>query len=89
MFIAHKIALDLNNRQRTYMARAAGCARYAYNWALAQWGKQYKAWKLNNSLPTEHDRDVNAAINLKNMAVSFTVTACGEESAGLSQPALE
>ncbi len=30
-----------------------------------------------------HDRDVNAAINLKNMAVSSTVAACGEEGAGL------
>ena len=29
-----------------------------------------------------HDRDVNAAINLKNMAVSSTVTACGEEGSG-------
>jgi putative transposase len=28
---------------------------------------------------TEHDRDVNAAMNLKNMAVSSTVTACGEK----------
>lgn len=26
-----------------------------------------------------HDRDVNAAINLKNMAVSSTLSACGEE----------
>jgi putative transposase len=30
-----------------------------------------------------HDRDVNAAINLKNMAVSSTVSACGEEGSGL------
>lgn len=29
-----------------------------------------------------HDRDVNAAINLKNLAVSSTVSACGEEGAG-------
>jgi len=29
-----------------------------------------------------HDRDVNAAVNLKNMAVSSTVSACGEEGAG-------
>ena len=29
-----------------------------------------------------HDRDVNAAVNLKNMAVSSTVTACGEEGSG-------
>jgi putative transposase len=32
-----------------------------------------------------HDRDVNAAINLKNLAVSSTVTACGEEGSGLSR----
>lgn len=31
---------------------------------------------------TLHDRDVNAAINLKNMAVSSTVSACGEEGSG-------
>jgi len=30
-----------------------------------------------------HDRDANAAINLKNLAVSSTVSACGEEGAGL------
>jgi len=34
---------------------------------------------------TQHDRDVNAAINLKNMAVSSTVSACGEEGAGLAR----
>ena len=31
---------------------------------------------------TRHDRDLNAAINLKNMAVSSTVSACGEEGSG-------
>ena len=29
-----------------------------------------------------HDRDVNAAVNLKNMAVSSTIAACGEEGSG-------
>ncbi|MGC9163623.1 MAG: zinc ribbon domain-containing protein, partial [Thiomonas sp.] len=29
-----------------------------------------------------HARDVNAAINLKNLAVSSTVSACGEEGSG-------
>ena len=29
-----------------------------------------------------HDRDVNAAINLKNNAVSSTVSACGGEGSG-------
>ena len=49
MLMAHKIALDLNNVQATYMARAAGTARFAYNWALAEWKRQYEAWKLDNS----------------------------------------
>ena len=30
----------------------------------------------------EHDRDLNAAINLRNLAASSAVTACGEGSAG-------
>jgi len=29
-----------------------------------------------------HERDVNAAINLRNMSVSSTVSACGGEGAG-------
>ncbi len=32
-----------------------------------------------------HDRDVNAATNLKNMAVSSTASACGGEGAGLAR----
>jgi putative transposase len=31
MLIAHKIALDPNNVQATYFARASGTARFAYN----------------------------------------------------------
>jgi putative transposase len=50
MILAHKIALDLNNAQATYFARAAGTARFAYNWALAEWQRQYDAWKADNSL---------------------------------------
>ncbi|MFK7160423.1 RNA-guided endonuclease TnpB family protein [Marinospirillum sp. MEB164] len=51
MLIAHKIALDPNNVQATYFAKAAGTARFAYNWALAEWGRQYEAWKTNNGQP--------------------------------------
>jgi len=36
MLIAHRIALDPNNTQATYLARASGVARFAYNWALAE-----------------------------------------------------
>ncbi|MEB6589904.1 transposase [Pseudomonas asiatica] len=51
MLIAHRIALDLNNVQAIYMARAAGTARFAYNWALTEWKSQYEAWKLDSSQP--------------------------------------
>ena len=49
MVIAHRIALDPNNVQATYFARAAGTARFAYNWALAEWQRQYEAWKQDNT----------------------------------------
>ena len=38
--LVHKIALDPNNKQRTLLARSAGTARFAYNWALAEWQRQ-------------------------------------------------
>ena len=37
------------------------------------------------SCHAQHDRDHNAAVNLKNMAVSSTVSACGEEGAGFDR----
>lgn len=35
MYKTYKVKLSPNNKQRTQMLRTAGCARYAYNWALA------------------------------------------------------
>lgn len=63
MLMAHKIALDLNNAQATYMARAAGTARFAYNWALAQWRRQYEAWKLDNTQPKPSQMALRRQLN--------------------------
>lgn len=64
MLIAHRIALDPNNVQATCLARASGTARFAYNWALAEWKRQYEAWKADNALakPSQHSlrRQLNA-----------------------------
>ena len=38
----HIIELKPNNKQATYFAKACGVARFAYNWALGQWQKQYE-----------------------------------------------
>jgi putative transposase len=45
MLIAHRIALDPNDVQATYLSRASGTARFAYNWALAEWKRQYEEHK--------------------------------------------
>lgn len=63
MLIAHRIALDPNNVQATYFARAAGTARFAYNWALVEWKRQYEAWKLDNSLPKPSQTALRRQLN--------------------------
>ncbi|WP_174502099.1 RNA-guided endonuclease TnpB family protein [Acidiphilium sp. C61] len=63
MLIAHRIALDPNNVQATYLARAAGTARFAYNWALAEWKRQYEAWKADNSLPKPSQAALRCQLN--------------------------
>jgi len=39
----HIIRLDPTCKQANALARAAGCSRFTYNWALAEWDQQYKA----------------------------------------------
>ena len=43
MILAHQVALDLTQQQEAYCRRAAGTARFTYNWALAEWKWQYQA----------------------------------------------
>lgn len=63
MLIAHKIALKPNNVQATYFARAAGVARFAYNWALAEWKKQYEVHKLDPGLPRPSEAALRRKLN--------------------------
>jgi putative transposase len=63
MIVAHKIALDPNNVQASYFAKAAGTARFAYNWALAEWQRQYEAWKQDNSLPKPSQAALRRQLN--------------------------
>jgi putative transposase len=63
MLIAHRITLDPNNVQATYLARAAGTARFAYNWALAQWGRQYQAHKADPAVPIPSEGALRRQLN--------------------------
>lgn len=63
MYLAHRIRLDPNNVQATYLARAAGTARFAYNWALAEWQRQYNAFKLDPALPKPNEGALRRQLN--------------------------
>ena len=64
MLIAHRVELDPTDRQRTAFARAAGTARFAYNWALAEWRRRHAAREKDRTLPAPSEmalrRDLNA-----------------------------
>ena len=63
MLIAHRIQLDPNNVQATYFARAAGTARFAYNWALAEWSRQYEAWQADRTQPQPSETALRRQLN--------------------------
>jgi putative transposase len=48
LILAHRIALDPTFAQRAYFARAAGTARFTWNWALAEWDRRYAAGEKPN-----------------------------------------
>ena len=78
MLLAHKIALDPNVAQRIYFAQAAGTARFAYNWALAEWKRQYKAGEKPNDVGLR--RQLNA-IKRAQFPWMFDVTKCAVQEA--------
>ena len=43
MIKAHKIRLHPTPEQAKYFAQAAGTARFVFNWAVAEWRRQYEA----------------------------------------------
>jgi len=63
MFISHRIALDPNDQQAAYFARASGTARKAFNWGLDEWQKQYAARKLDPSLPAPSEAALRRLLN--------------------------
>ena len=50
MIKAHKIRLNPTPEQVNYFVRAAGTARFTYNWAVAQWQRQYEAGEKPSAL---------------------------------------
>lgn len=49
MIMAHRIELIPTESQKAYFMQASGTSRFTYNWALAEWQKQYKEGKKPSS----------------------------------------
>jgi len=78
MILGHQIALEPTDGQASYFRRAAGTARYAYNWGLAEWKRMYKAGEKPNA------NKVKAAWNAHREAElpwSYEVTKCASAQA--------
>jgi len=50
MIRGHVIRLDPTIKQANALARAAGVSRFTYNWALAEWTRQYQAGEKPSAL---------------------------------------
>jgi putative transposase len=50
MIKAHKIRLHPTEEQKVSFAKAAGTARFVWNWALAEWQRQYEAGEKPTAL---------------------------------------
>ena len=50
MIKTHKIRLNPTPEQANYSARAAGTARFVWNWALAEWNRQHEAGEKPTAL---------------------------------------
>lgn len=61
MILAHRIALDPTCKQRGYFARAAGTARFTWNWALARW----------DELSAQGQRPTGSSLKLEFNAIKY------------------
>ena len=82
---AHVIELNPNNKQRTYFARACGCARKAYNWGVDEWPRLYALHKADPSNHPKPDemllRRLFNAIKRKQFPYMLEVTKCAPQQA--------
>lgn len=78
MIKAHKIRLHPTTEQATYFAKAAGTARFCFNWAIAEWKRQYEVGEKPSALKL---RTQFHAIRREQFAWSYDVTKCAIEGA--------
>jgi transposase len=78
MIKAHKIRLNPTPEQGNYFARAAGTARFTYNWAVSEWQRQSEAGGKPSALAL---RTQFNAIKKDRFPWVYDVTKCAVEGA--------
>ena len=78
MIKAHKIRLHPTTEQATYFAKAAGTARSTFNWAVAEWKRQYEAGEKPSALKL---RTQFHALRKEQLPWTYDVTKCAIEGA--------
>lgn len=78
MIKAHKIRLHPTTEQATYFAKAAGTARFCFNWAVAAWQKQDEAGGKPSALAL---RTQFNEIKKEQFPWVYDVTKCAVEGA--------
>nr|BAL55740.1 transposase [uncultured Gammaproteobacteria bacterium] len=63
VILTHKIELRPTVAQEALLREAVGVARFAYNWALAEWKRQYEAWKADPTLPKPTEAALRRQLN--------------------------
>jgi len=75
----YKTELDLNNKQITLCKKHAGCARFAYNWALKRKQEVYQATGRNTTAIDLH-RELNA-LKQTEFPWMYEVSKCAPQEA--------
>lgn len=84
MLRVHKIRLVPTHAQENYFARACGTARFAWNWALAEWQRQYDAYKLDPTMPLPSEGSLRKQLNAikrEQFPWMLEVTKCAPQEA--------
>lgn len=78
MIKAHKIRLHPTPEQANYFARAAGTARFVFNWSLAEWKRQYETGAKPSASALKKQFN---AIRREQFPWTYEVTKCAIEGA--------
>ena len=61
---AHKIKLHgLSDNQEQYLLSSAGASRFAYNWGVAEWKRQYEAYTQGQQVNRPNAYDLRKLFN--------------------------